>query len=418
MAGAAVAGKLSTRDVSMNTAPRPIQVAIVRDFAEESWPSMDLVAEMIFTHLDMNHRGEVTVTQIVPTFRRRITRLPLIGAKPFAKNVDRLINRFHDYPSQLRKLAKASDFDIYHIIDHSYAQLVIALPGKRTVVTCHDLDTFRCLLDPPSEPRPRWFRTMTARILRGLSLAGAIACDSEATRDAILKDQIAPLNRLQVIYLGTHPECSPVPNPEADAEAAKLLGAWLPDAPPDLLHVGSNIARKRVDVLLDVFAEVRKTFPAARLIKVGGAFPPGLARRARDLGIEGAVVVLPFFNPQSSKDRAVLAAVYRRASLVLQPSEAEGFGLPMAEALACGVPLLASDIAVLREVGGEGAVYRAVGDVPAWAEAACSILNAINDGSQEIAARRQAGFERAAIYSWTNHAAQLVQIYQGLCDRV
>ena len=72
----------------------------------------------------------------------------------------------------------------------------------------------------------------------------------------------------------------------------------------------------------------------------------------------------PFLRPA---DRT-LAAVYRRAALVLQPSEAEGFGLPVAEALACGTPVLASDLAVLREVGGEAAVYRAVGDVPAWSD--------------------------------------------------
>ena len=404
---------VSTRDSGMNPNPT-IQVAILCDYAEEQWPSMDLVAEMIFTHLDNHHRGEVTATQIVPTFRHRFTRLPLIGSKPFARNFDRLLNRLYDYPRQLQKLTQETDFDIYHVVDHSYSQLIIALPGKRTVVTCHDLDTFRCLLDPPSEPRPKWFRAMTARILRGLSQAGAIPCDSEATRDAILKHKIAPAERLRVIYLGTHPECSPLPNTEADAEAAKLLGQARPDAPPDLLHVGSNIARKRVDVLLDVFAESRKSFPGMRLIKVGGALPPDLAKRANDLGVADSIVVLPFFNPQSSKERAVLAAVYRRASLVLQPSEAEGFGLPMAEALACGVPLLASDIAVLREVGGEGAVYRPVGDVAAWTEAVCAILRQSQAGSPEIAARRQAGFERARIYSWSNHVDQLVQIYQGL----
>ena len=394
----------------------PIKVALLCDYAEELWPSMDLVAEMIFTHLDKHHRGEVRATQIVPTFRRRFTRLPLIGSKPFARNFDRLINRLYDYPRQIKKLTQETDFDIYHIVDHSYSQLVRALSGRRTVVTCHDLDTFRCLLDPPSEPRPRWFRAMTARILRGLGQASAIACDSEATRDAIVKHTIAPAERLRVIYLGTHPECSPHANSEADADAAaaKLLGPRRPDAPPDLLHVGSNIARKRVDVLLDVFAEARKAFPGMRLIKVGGVLPPDLARRARDLGVADAIVVLPYFNPQSSHERAVLAAVYRRASLGLQPSEAEGFGLPLAEALACGVPLLASDIAVLREVGGEGAVYRPVGDVPAWTEAACSILRESKAGSPEIAARREAGFERARVYSWTNHVAQLVQIYQGL----
>src|SRR6185437_5960576 len=108
----------------------------------------------------------------------------------------------------------------------------------------------------------------------------------------------------------------------ADAEAERLVGRFDPDAPPDLLHVGSNISRKRIDVLLATFAAVRGVLPGSRLIKVGGALTADQERRARELDVADAVRVLPFLC------RATLAAVYRRAALVLQPSEAEGFGLP------------------------------------------------------------------------------------------
>jgi glycosyltransferase involved in cell wall biosynthesis len=56
--------------------------------------------------------------------------------------------------------------------------------------------------------------------------------------------------------------------------------------------------------------------------------------------------------------------MYRRAALVLQPSSAEGFGLPVAEALACGAVVLASDLEVLREVAGEAAAYAPDGGCP------------------------------------------------------
>ena len=87
--------------------------------------------------------------------------------------------------------------------------------------------------------------------------------------------------------------------------------------------------------------------------RLDSLLPKELARQARSLGLADAILTLPYFDPRSHRDRATLAAIYRRASLVLVPSEAEGFGLPVAEALACGVPLLASDIPVLREVGGD-----------------------------------------------------------------
>ena len=208
--------------------------------------------------------------------------------------------------------------------------------------------------------------------------------------------------------LGIDPECSPAPDPAADAAAARLLGPADPQGPPELLHVGSNIPRKRIDVLLEVGAAVRRVHPGTRLIKVGGALEPEQGRLARALGLAEAVVVLPFL------DRATLAAVYRRAALVLQPSAAEGFGLPVAEALACGAAVLASDLPALREVGGAAAAYRPVGDVAAWTAAALELLERRRSGGAARHARRAAGLEQAVRFSWPAHVDQLAAIYRSV----
>jgi len=81
----------------------------------------------------------------------------------------------------------ADRFDIFHVVDHSYAQLVHELPGNRTVVTCHDIDTFRSIIEPGREPRHAAFRAMTRRILGGLRKAGHVVCDTEATREALIQ---------------------------------------------------------------------------------------------------------------------------------------------------------------------------------------------------------------------------------------
>ena len=138
-----------------------------------------------------------------------------------------------------------------------------------------------------------------------------------------------------------------------------MLGP-ISDGAIEILHVGSVIKRKRIDTLLEVFALVVKEFPQARLIRVGGQFTAEQIKMVEKLGINRSIKVLPFI------DREVLAAVYRRAALVLQTSESEGFGLPVVEAMACGAPVIASDLAVLREVGGEAARFCPVGDVEAW----------------------------------------------------
>ncbi|CAN5795699.1 glycosyltransferase family 1 protein [soil metagenome] len=393
--------------------PSPMRLALAFDYEEEGWPSMDLVGEMIAQGLADRHSVAVLAELVRPPCRRRFGRWPGVRRVGGAGNADRLLNRFWDYPSSVARRLRREPFDLFHIVDHSYSQLLHVLPADRTIVTCHDLDTFRCLLEPEREPRPRWFRAMAGRILDGFRQAAVVVCDSEVIRQAVLAHGLIPEDRLHTVPLGMASEFSAEPNPEADAEAVRLLGP-APDDPtraPELLHVGTTIPRKRIDVLLEVVARVRQERPEARLFRVGGRLTAEQQRLAETLGLSGAIVELPRI------DRKVLAGVYRRATLVLQPSEAEGFGLPVAEALACGAIVLASDLEVLREVGGDAVTYRPVADVSAWANAVSEILERRCTDPQAWQANRSLGLARASRWSWPAHVDRLVEIYRDLAGR-
>src|SRR5947208_1667871 len=296
-----------------------LRVGLVCDCPEEKWPSMDLVAKMLLLHLERRHSQAVTATRICPPFRRRFTRLGN-GHRLFT--ADRALNRWRDYPQFVSALN--GNFDVYHVVDHSYSHLLHNLPSRRAVVTCHDLDAFRCLLEPDQEPRSHLFKKALQYVLTGLQQATHIACVSGATRDALLAYGIVASERVSVVPNGADPACSPQPNQEADRAADALLGPS-PASAIEILHVGSTIPRKRIDVLLRVIDALRLEAPAVRLIRIGE--PPTASQRSLidRLDLRSAVTVLPFL------DKAVLAAVYRRAALVLLPSEREGFGLPVVE---------------------------------------------------------------------------------------
>ena len=390
--------------------PRPIRLAVLCDMVEEGWRSMDLFAEMILDRLGAEHPAEVAATRVCPPLRPRLSRRAPGRLRGTAWNADRLLNRSWDYPRVAGRLGRGGGFDLFHVVDHTYAQLVHALPRDRTVVTCHDLDAFRCLLEPAREPRPRWFRAMAGRILGGMQEAAMVACDSEATYRAIRAHDLIPEARLRVVPAGTSPEFGPDPDPAADLEAGRIVGPVDPGGPPELLHVGSTIPRKRIDILLEVFSEIRRARPGTRLVRVGGPFTVEQRDRAMALGLDGAIVEAP------PLDRATIAGLYRRADLVLQPSDAEGFGLPVAEALACGASVLASDIEALRESGGEAASFRPVGDVPAWAAAALALIDGRRARSDAWRSRREAGFAQAARFSWSSHVEALVGTYREVLD--
>ena len=145
----------------------PLRVAIIADYLEEGWPSMDLVADMLFDRLQREHAATIAPSLIRPTMRRRAARLPGAGRTAWVRGADRIANRLWDYPRLVAGLADR--FDLFHIVDHSYAQLVHRLPAGRTIVTCHDLDTFRSVLDPEVEPRSALFRAMTRTSWTGCS---------------------------------------------------------------------------------------------------------------------------------------------------------------------------------------------------------------------------------------------------------
>ena len=375
------------------------RVAVICDFLEEAWPSMDLNGDLLYEFLARNHAGQVAATQVRPHFHRRFGRL--LMAKPVAWNADRLLNRHLDYPRWLR--ARRSQYDLFHIVDHSYSQLIHVLPPRRTVVTCHDLDTFRCLLEPGSEKRPRWFRAMSQRILNGFLQAAHVITNSGTTREELLRYRLFPAEKITVIHSGVHPAFSALEDPSAALEADRLLGV---SSPGEILvlSVGSTIPRKRIDILLRVFAAVRREFPQARLVRVGGAFTPAQLQLARELGVEPAITILPFL------ERTVLASVYRRVSLLLQTSESEGFGMPLAEAMACGCPVVASDLSVLREIGGAACSYCRLGDIDDWKRA---VIGLLAGGAQpdvtEI--RRQQALDQVARYTWAENARRTIQVY-------
>ena len=388
----------SSGSASIASIPRP-RVALLADFREEGWPSMDLVAEMLAVEL-ATLPDLARVDLLRPAMHRRFTAEGTSWGAAFMG--DRLLGRFWDYPRWVR--ARTREYDLFHVVDHSYAQLSHALPAGRVVVTCHDLDTFRSVLEPHRERRSAPYRWMTRRILDGLRGAAAIVCVSETIRTELLAHGLASAVRVHVVHNGVHPSCTPAAHASADAAAASLLGPPQRDR-IDLLHVGSTIARKRIDVLLRVLAALREGALDVRLVRVGGALSSEQRMLAEQLGVSRDVLSLPFLS------REVLAAVYRRAALVLQTSSAEGFGLPVAEAMACGTPVLASDLPVLREVGGDATAYAPVADVAAWAAAVRGLLEERRSAPERWRERQAAAVARASAFSWSAAARALARVY-------
>jgi glycosyltransferase involved in cell wall biosynthesis len=332
---------------------------------------MDLIGDMLMEMLPAVSDGTVEAVQLRPAMNQRFTALPVVGQKPSMRLADRLTARVWDYPRWLAP--RVADFDVFHVVDHS---------------SCNVVDAMAAALPSTKSIGP--LGLLARSVLDGVSRAAHVACISEATRTQLLASGRVDARRTSVTYLGVHPACTPASNSH-DSNA--------------ILHVGSTIPRKRIDVLLKVFAGVLKNIPAVQLLRVGGALTDEQKLLATRLGVRTYITDMP------KLDREQLANLYRRAAIVLLPSDGEGFGLPLVEAMACGTPVVASGIPALREIGGDAAVYCPPGDVWTWVETVTKLLEEKQKHRDAWQARREACVRHASRFDWKAYATQMTQLY-------
>jgi glycosyltransferase involved in cell wall biosynthesis len=245
---------------------------------------------------------------------------------------------------------------------------------------------------------------MTREILTGLQRAARVMCDTASIRDELLTRGLVAPERLVVISLGVDRVFFTARDDAADRAAARL--APLPPDAIEILHVGTTADRKRIDVLIRIVAALSREMPDVRLTRVGEPMTPAQIHLLHRAGIADRLMAV------NGVDEPTLAALYRRAALVLQPSAREGFGLPVIEALAAGTPVIASDLAVLREVGGSAVEFCKAGDVEAWTEKAAALLRERQETPLQWSVRRERGRDHARRFTWERFAADVVNVYR------
>ncbi|HEX6199343.1 MAG TPA: glycosyltransferase family 1 protein [Thermoanaerobaculia bacterium] len=270
-----------------------------------------------------------------------------------------------------------------------------AAPGA-LVATVHDLGYRRV----PWAVRRETQERLEAELDQVWFRARRIVTDSRAVRDEIVAEGLAASGRLRVVPLGP----GQLPG-SAGAEGASPPPAGLPPG-GYALSVGTLEPRKNLETLLEAWRALRRRRSgAAPPLVLCGAFgwkAEGLRTRVEAARAEGWLHHLGYV------DEAALAALYRGARLFVFPSRYEGFGLPVLEALAAGVPVVASDLPVVRELAAGAALYAPPMDVEAWVRQVERLLD-----DPELARRlAEAGGERARRYTWGAAAEAYAEIFR------
>lgn len=223
---------------------------------------------------------------------------------------------------------------------------------------------------------------------------------SEHAKGDLVRLAGIPADRIRVTYEAADRHFhEPVPEESGRrARAAHGLGR------PYLFYIGGWELRKNLPFLIRAFAAAAPDLGAVELVLAGGQAEqrPGLLKLAGDLGVADRVRLLGWVDDED------LPALYAGATAFAYPSEYEGFGLQLCEAMAAGCPTLAARATCLPEVLGGGGETFALDDV---GELAGLLRRVVNDPAAraDLAARARA---RAADFSWRRTAEQTVAVYE------
>ena len=297
-------------------------------------------------------------------------------------------------PAQLRSRA----VDVLHSPHHTAPLLTF---GCRRVITFHDLTFF---ILPERYPRKRrlYFRAFSWATAK---VADRLICPSQAIRDDIVRILHTPPEKVRPIAEAASPAFRVI---DDEAQLSRMRRRFqLPER--FILSVGSLEPGKNRTTLLKAFADLRRRGVEHKLVvagqrawKFGDDF-----RLAEELGLAAEVIFTGYVQPED------MPVLYNAADLFVFPSLYEGFGLPPLEAMACGVPVVASNVSSIPEVVGDAAILTDPRDAAALCDAMERILKDV--GLQ--ASLRKRGLERAAGFSWEKAARETIAVYEEALQR-
>jgi glycosyltransferase involved in cell wall biosynthesis len=282
-------------------------------------------------------------------------------------------------------------------LDLTHSPTPMPLPGRsRKIVTVYDL----FFLEDPGRSVREARRVFAGNVGASLAAADGILAISEFTKRSILERFPVPEEKVAVAPLGLDPLfAEDVPAVTLDETRRKHR---LPER--FILFVGAVEKRKNLVNLLEALARVRRAGEPVDLVLAGreGEASAEVAAAAERLGLGPAVRNLGYLLDTEVRD------LYRLARIFAFPSLCEGFGLPLLEAMASGLPAAVSRTGALPEVGGDAAAYFEPEDP---ADIARVILELLGDEARrrELA---ENGKRRASEFSWAETARRTLTFYE------
>lgn len=286
--------------------------------------------------------------------------------------------------------------DLFHATDFV---LPPTLPRTRSLLTVHDLSFLRV----PDAASPSLRQYLEAVVPRSVARADHVLADSHATKDDLIEIYRTPADKISVLHSGVDGRFSPV----TDRKALKdVLDRHNLTDKEYVLSVGTVQPRKNYSGAIRALSRIRDQGIDVHYAIAGGSgwLEDEMYRSIRETAMDDRAHILGFVPDQD------LPALYSGARALLAVSLYEGFGLPVLEAMACGTPVITSNLSSLPEVAGDAGILVDPLDNEAISDAILSTLTDADLRQQRVAA----GFAQVKHFTWARAASQLKSIYDAM----
>ncbi|MBW2165910.1 MAG: glycosyltransferase family 4 protein [Deltaproteobacteria bacterium] len=295
---------------------------------------------------------------------------------------------------------KKHNINMFHSL--TFHMPILRIGNIKQVVTIHDLVVFKM-----PEIYPKYYTIYWRFIIkRSLERSSKIIAISEATKQDIIDLFNIKEDKIHVIYHGIDLKRFR-PKDETNGVGATLKKYGLKK--PYIMALGLSDLRKNGERILKSYSKIIKDKTKDVSLAICGILRKRnrvLFDQIKEHGLSDRVVMTGFVEDED------LPILYRAADLFIFPSLYEGFGLPILEAMACGTPVITSNISSMPEVAGDAAVLVNPYDVDALARAMHGILT--DKGLKESLVKK--GLERVKQFSWEKCAEETIRVYEAACN--
>ena len=305
--------------------------------------------------------------------------------------------RYFFYPQRLRREAKRAN--VVHVLDHAYAHVLTSTRRRPVVITVHDLMPVIVLRSPTGGVAESLRNRLLRRTLKALRQADSYLVGTEWLKRE-LATWLGDDRKIHVVPFGVDRAFFR----EAPGGRERGRRDWrIPEDAFVVLHIGSTVDRKNVPLVIQTVARLRMEVGVdVYLLQVGGRLTGEQEAMIDRLGLSRVVRSVP------AADERSLRRAYRAADVLLFPSLYEGFGFPVLEAFASGLPVVTSGAGGLREVGGDAAVIVDGRDPTAYVQA----LVDLSEDQDRREALIALGMHRADGFTWRRTADQTAEVYK------